>query len=212
MRTQSGASQAVSDVLVGDVWLCSGQSNMELPVSRSLNAAREIAGAANDSIRVLSVAHANSPTPLKHFQRRSPGRLPRTRGTFADFSAACYYFARELQKSVPVPMGLIHSSFGGSSIEPWFSEAGLRALGGYDERLDLLRLYAQDPQAGMQGFAESMGALVAVARTCRLKPLENAKRPTRSNGTTFRCPCAIGKPGALPNSRTTMAWSGFGAA
>lgn len=152
VRTQSGASQAVSDVLVGDVWLCSGQSNMELPVSRSLNAAREISGAANDSIRILSVAHASSPTPLQHFQTPVSWQAAQP-NNIADFSAACYYFARELQKSVPVPLGLIHSSFGGSSIEPWLSEAGLRALGGYDERLDLLRLYAQDPQAGMQGFA-----------------------------------------------------------
>ncbi len=152
VRTQSGARQAVSDVLVGDVWLCSGQSNMELPVSRSLNAAREIAGAAKDSIRILSVAHASSPAPLRHFLSPVSWQAAQP-DTIADFSAACYYFARELQKSVPAPLGLIHSSFGGSSIEPWLSEAGLRAVGGYDERLDLLRLYAQDPQAGMQGFA-----------------------------------------------------------
>jgi len=152
-RTQSGAGQMISDLLVGDVWLCSGQSNMELPVSRSLNAAREIDGSTNNLIRVLSVAHASSPTPLRHFQTPVSWQAAQP-DTIRDFSAACFYFARELQKSVAVPLGLIHASFGGSSIEPWLSEAGLRSLGGYDERLDLLRLYSRDPQAGTRGLGD----------------------------------------------------------
>ncbi len=153
VRTQSGANQSISDLLVGDVWLCSGQSNMELPVSRSLDAEREINGSANDRIRVLTVQHASSPAPLQHFA--SPvAWLAAQPSTIRDFSAACYYFARELQKSVSVPLGLIHASFGGSSIEPWLSESALRKIGGYDERLDLLRLYAHDPQAGTQGLAD----------------------------------------------------------
>jgi sialate O-acetylesterase len=153
VRTPSGAGQSISDLLVGDVWLCSGQSNMELPVTRSLSAAREISASANDSIRVLTVAHASSAVPLEEFSAPVSWHAAGP-ATIGDFSAVCYYFARELQKSVPVPMGLIHSSFGGSRIEPWLSEAGLRAAGGYDERLDLLRLYAHDPDAGNLGFAE----------------------------------------------------------
>jgi sialate O-acetylesterase len=153
VRTQSGASQSVSDLLVGDVWLCSGQSNMELPVSRTLNAAREISGSSSKSIRILTVAHASSPVPLEEFSAPVAWQAAEP-ATIGDFSAACYYFARELQKSESVPMGLIHSSFGGSSIEPWLSEAGLRALGGFDERLDLLRLYARDSNAGNEGMAD----------------------------------------------------------
>ena len=153
VRTRSGASQVISDVLVGDVWLCSGQSNMELPVSSSLNASREIADSAHPLIRVLTVSHAANPTPLDTFSVPVAWHTAEP-NVIRDFSAACYYFARELQKSLPVPMGLIHSSFGGSGIESWFSEAGLRALGGFDERLDLLRLYARDLPAGNQGFAD----------------------------------------------------------
>lgn len=153
VHTQSGAGQSAADVLVGDVWLCSGQSNMELPVSATLNASREIAGSANDSIRVLAVAHAASPAPLGQFS--SPVAWSAAApASIRDFSAACYYFARELQKSVHVPMGLIQSAFNGSSIEPWLGEKGLRALGGFDQRLDLLRLYAKDPNAGNRGFAD----------------------------------------------------------
>jgi len=147
--TDSGARQAASDILVGDVWLCSGQSNMELQVRRARNAAGEIAGAANDRIRLLSVAHDGSPAPRAHFitpvtwSAASPETVP-------DFSAACYFFARELQRDVDVPMGLISSSWGGSRIEPWIDAAQLRALGGFDEDLDLLTLYARDPAAGNQ--------------------------------------------------------------
>lgn len=152
VRTQSGAGQSVADLLVGDVWLCSGQSNMELPVSRTLDAAREIAASANDRIRVLSVTHANNALPLEHFSEPVAWAAAAP-ATIREFSAACYYFARELQKSVAVPLGLIHSSWGGTGIETWIGEAGLRAHGGFDERLDLLRVYARDPDAGNQGLA-----------------------------------------------------------
>jgi sialate O-acetylesterase len=152
LRTGSGERRTISDLLVGDVWLCSGQSNMELPVSRTLDAEREIAGSANDRIRVLSVAHASSAVPLAHFADTDAWAAAAP-ATIRGFSAACYYFARELQKSVPVPMGLIHSSWGGSGIETWISDAGLRAQGAFDQRLDLLRLYTHDPEAGNQGLA-----------------------------------------------------------
>lgn len=147
VRAASGASQSITDVLVGDVYLCSGQSNMELPVARSLDAAREIAASTKDTIRLLTVAHASAPAPLKHFEA-PVAWIAAAPDSVRDFSAACYYFARELQKSVAVPLGLIHASWGGSRIEPWISDAGLRSVGGFDARLDLLRLYARDIKAG----------------------------------------------------------------
>ena len=64
-----------------------------------------------------------------------------------DFSAACFYFARELRKTVDVPMGLIVSAWGGSRIETWMSEAALRAAGGNNDALDVLALYAERPAA-----------------------------------------------------------------
>ena len=153
VHTQSGASQSIDDILVGDVFLCSGQSNMELPVTRTLNYASEIAHSANDRIRLLTVAHATSPQPLAHFQAPVAWAAAGP-DTVGDFSAACYYFARELQKSVPVPLGLIHSSWGGSRIEPWISEHGLQKVGGFDSALDLLHVYARDPKAANDRLGE----------------------------------------------------------
>ncbi|HSZ08802.1 MAG TPA: sialate O-acetylesterase [Steroidobacteraceae bacterium] len=153
VRTQSGATQTISDILVGDVFLCSGQSNMEMPVANTLNHASEAARSTNDRIRVLTVAHATSPEPLGHFQAAIAWAAAGPE-TIGDFSAACYYFARELQKSVPVPLGLIHSSWGGSRIEPWISEQGLRRVGGFGPALDLLHVYARDPKAGNDRLGE----------------------------------------------------------
>lgn len=153
-RTRGGIEQSVADVLLGDVWLCSGQSNMEFPVENSLSAAREIAASGSDRIRLLSVAHAAHPTPLEHFADPVTWTAADP-NSIRGFSAACYYFARDLQKSVHVPMGLIEASWGGSRIEPWISAAALRAVGGLDVGLDLLDVYAADARAGN----DSMGAL-----------------------------------------------------
>ena len=142
-----GSAQTIKDVLIGDVWLCSGQSNMVLQVKRTLDSRAEIADAHNDSIRMLTVPEAISPAPLETFATPVPW-LPTTPQNVPEFSAACYYFARELQKKIAVPMGLINASWGGARIEAWLSAKALRSIGGYDEALDVLSLYATDPIAG----------------------------------------------------------------
>ena len=142
------ATQVVRDVQMGDVWLCSGQSNMELPVWRALDANSEIASAAHPRIRLFTVPQAGAVTPQAQFG--GPVRWqPATPDSVRDFSAACFYFARELQKTVDVPMGLIQAAWGGSRIEAWTSAAALRAGGGSDEALDVLALYATDTPAAL---------------------------------------------------------------
>jgi sialate O-acetylesterase len=153
-QARSGARQTLRDVLLGDVWLCSGQSNMEFPVSSALNAAREISGAGSDSIRLLSVANATSPTAQAHFLNPLAW-VAASPASVREFSAACYYFARDLQRSVRVPMGLIQATWSGSRIEPWISAAALRKLGGFEQGLGVLGDYARDPRAGN----ERMGAV-----------------------------------------------------
>jgi sialate O-acetylesterase len=148
-RFSHGHSQVARDVLVGDVYLCSGQSNMALQVHRTLNSRVEISEANNDSIRMLTVPMRTSPTALERFS--APAKwVPTTPATVVDFSAACYYFARELQKTVHVPMGLINSSRGGASIQPWMSESALHAIGGFDPDLEVLHEFATDPRAGSE--------------------------------------------------------------
>ena len=143
-----GVEQAVSDVLVGDVWLCSGQSNMELQVWRSLDARAELAGASNDRIRLFTVPQVAAVTPQAGFGQPVRWR-PVDSESVRDFSAACYFFARELQKTVDVPMGLVNAAWGGSRIQAWTSGEALRRLGGYDAELEVLARYAQDPVAAV---------------------------------------------------------------
>jgi sialate O-acetylesterase len=142
-----GRSQTVSDVLIGDVWLCSGQSNMVLQLHRSLDARAEIAGADNDRIRVLTVGETGSIRPLPEFATAVQWQ-PASAATAAEFSATCFFFARELQKTVDVPMGLVVAAWGGSRIQAWTSAEGLATLGDLDAELAVLAAYAEDPAAG----------------------------------------------------------------
>ncbi len=169
-----GAKQTISDVLVGEVWLCSGQSNMVLQVKRTLDSRAEMADAHNDRIRMLTVAEANSPTPQETFAKPSPW-LSTTPENIPEFSAACFYFARELQKKIDVPMGLINVSWGGARIEAWISASALRALGGFDETLAVLALYARDPLAGRRALGRNLGGVVACAsgRRCGRRTVES---------------------------------------
>jgi sialate O-acetylesterase len=147
VRTQSGQVQTVNDVLVGDVWLCSGQSNMVLQVHRALDSRSEIANSATDAIRMLTVPETTSARPLDQFMQPVAWKVA-SPSTVPDFSAACFYFARELRKTVDVPMGLIVSAWGGSRIQAWMSEAALRGVAGFQDALDVLALYRQRPAAG----------------------------------------------------------------
>ena len=81
---------------------------------------------------------------------------PATPDAVRDFSAACFYFARELQRTVDVPMGLIQAAWGGSRIEAWTRADALRGQGGMDESLDILARSARDP-----GGTRSLGPLLA---------------------------------------------------
>lgn len=146
VRTGSGAALTVSDVLVGDVFLCAGQSNMELPVGQSRNGAFAAARSANDRIRLLTVPKTGKPIPAAVFETAPPWQVAGPQ-TVRTFSAACYYFGREVQEMQRVPVGLVNASWGGTAIEPWIGESGLRPVGGFDARLDLLRLYARDEDA-----------------------------------------------------------------
>ena len=112
---------ALDDVLVGEVWLCSGQSNMEMVVASCTNAQEEIAAANYPQIRHIKVPKLTASVPAKDFPGEWQVCSPETAG---GFTACGYFMARELQKKLNVPVGLLHSSWGGTRIEPWTTPAG----------------------------------------------------------------------------------------
>jgi sialate O-acetylesterase len=146
-------TQTVNDVLIGDVWLCSGQSNMEWPVRNTLSADSEVALSANDRIRQVTIARVNSPAPRTDFDAPLEWQVagPATTG---NFSATCYYFVRELQKTVDVPQGIVSSNWGGSRIEPWISESALRGVGDHKRAFDLLGEYQADKPLAFRHWGE----------------------------------------------------------
>jgi sialate O-acetylesterase len=114
-----GASYVISDVLVGEVWVCSGQSNMEWPLQSSRNGAKEVKQAHFPAIRLFTVPHRPSRTPETEIAGAAwCACLPET---VANFSAVAYYFAREIQSRLNIPIGLIHTSWGGTIAEAWTS-------------------------------------------------------------------------------------------
>jgi sialate O-acetylesterase len=104
------------DILVGEVWVCSGQSNMEWNVSNSTNSDLEIPAAKHPNIRVITVTGQGSQTPVEDCDGKWE---PVTPETIKDFSAVAYFFGRELEDHIGVPIGLIDNAWGGSACDAW---------------------------------------------------------------------------------------------
>ena len=141
-------TQTLNDILIGDVWLCSGQSNMEFGLRQVTNAETEVANSADPNMRLLlvgrrSLSHSDdSALPAGSvWQASGPATTP-------NFGAACYFMGQELRRTQQVPIGLISSSWGGSIIEDWLSEASLRRAGDYAEALEMLAAYDASPDNG----------------------------------------------------------------
>ncbi|MDX1927808.1 MAG: sialate O-acetylesterase [Pirellulaceae bacterium] len=115
----------IKDVLVGEVWVCSGQSNMEWPVAASTNAQQEIADAKYPLIRHIKVPLTQSTLPLDDFKSSWQVCSPETAG---GFTACGYFMARKLQKELDVPVGLVNSSWGGTRVEPWTPPVGFERV------------------------------------------------------------------------------------
>lgn len=121
----------LTDILVGEVWLASGQSNMEMGIQQINNARQEIAEANYPQIRLFLVARKNSGVPLTDVDAEWKVCTPQTiveGGGMSGFSAVQYFFGRELYKKLNVPIGLIDSSWGGTRIEPWTPLCGYQAV------------------------------------------------------------------------------------
>ena len=115
-------SITINNVLVGEVWLCSGQSNMDFQLSRAANAKEAVAAAGDPELRLFTVPRSVMDTP----QADAPGTWKESSPeTAAGFSAVAYFFGRDLRRTLKVPVGLINSSVGGTPAEAWTSHAAL---------------------------------------------------------------------------------------
>ncbi len=149
--TDASGTTTLANILVGDVFLCGGQSNMELAVDRALDVWNQLRLAADDGTRLLMVPKTTAPVPQTAFGSPVAWKAA-DRTSVAEFSAACFYMAKSLRKADPAtPVGLIHANWGGSAARAWYDPQGAVAREGTAEP-DLLKLYARDPYAATQSF------------------------------------------------------------
>lgn len=121
--TQGDQTLTKKNVVVGDVWLCGGQSNMQWEVHQSAGAEEAIAAGKNPNIRLYTVSREGAPAPRSEVN--GSGWAEATPDTVKTFSAVGYYFGRDLQKAVDVPIGLISSNIGGTTAERWMSKEAI---------------------------------------------------------------------------------------
>jgi len=127
ITVSDGKTLRLKNVMIGEVWVCSGQSNMEMPMKGYMNqpilgSNEAIASSLNPSIRLFTVKKATSLQPLDDFSGAWNTCEP---PNVSEFSATAYFFGLMLNKALNVPVGLINTSWGGTRIEPWISEAGI---------------------------------------------------------------------------------------
>ena len=115
----------LTNVLVGEVWICSGQSNMQWTVRQSSNADKAIAASSLPAIRLISVPRTPVAKPQQDFVGKWEVCGPET---VAQFSAVGFFFGRELLQNLNVPIGLINTSYGGTPVEAWTSMASLESV------------------------------------------------------------------------------------
>jgi sialate O-acetylesterase len=114
---------SIKNVAVGEVWLASGQSNMEWTVAKSADADKEVAACNFPDIRVFTVTRKGSASPLDDVTGKWEVATPQTAG---GFSAVGYFFSREVHQKLKIPVGLIHSSWGGTPVETWMPPSAMK--------------------------------------------------------------------------------------
>jgi len=116
---QGSTKVTLHDIVVGDVWLCAGQSNMEFPLRRDQAGPAEVAAAHDPLIRQLRIEYAVADAPVE--TAPTSGWHAASPATAASFTAVGYYFAQELRREIGIPIGLLDNARGGSPIESWLS-------------------------------------------------------------------------------------------
>lgn len=127
------------NILIGEVWLCSGQSNMEMPLDgwgKINDYEKEISNANFPKIRLFQAKRTASNQPLEDIETTSDGWQVCSPTTISNFSATAYFFGKNLNENLNVPIGLIHTSWGGTLAEAWTSEQSLKLMTEFIEPIE----------------------------------------------------------------------------
>ena len=145
---------SLSDILVGDVFLCSGQSNMEFSYKLSSGSwgGRDLKVEPN--IRIFNIRHDSSEKPLANLSHPAQWQIAGP-GVTDEYSAVCYQMSRKIAESQKVPVGMIDSYWGGTPIQTWMSEEALKSVPNYESGLKQLNAHAKDPTGTESRWLES---------------------------------------------------------
>ena len=170
--------KVIRDILVGDVWLCSGQSNMQFPLdghwARALHARREVAAAGYPLIRLLKVPRTNTPEPQRDMDASWMVCSP---ATAKDFSAVAYFFGRDLFQRIHVPIGLIDSSYGGTVIQSWTPMSALRRTPALHGDVAWFKVAKRRYKLQLAHYRQVMKAWTEATRQARAKGKSAPARP-----------------------------------
>lgn len=166
ITVSDGEKLVFNNVLSGEVWICSGQSNMEMPVAgwgKVLNYEQEVADANYPSIRLLQVKKTVAFTPRDNVDMNMNGWQECSSATVPEFSSVAYFYARHLSKELNVPIGVIDCTWGGTPAESWTSHQTLKQVMGFQEKMadmekagfgreKLIELYHREMDEWLQQF------------------------------------------------------------
>jgi sialate O-acetylesterase len=147
IEISDGKKTILENVMVGEVWLCSGQSNMEMPLGgwgKIANSEQEINSANYPDIRLLQVSKTLSTKPLTDLEVTNGGWVACSPKTVEEFSSVAYFFGRDLYKMMKIPIGLINTSWGGTIAEAWTSGSSLKTMPDFKPAVDKMEQTAVD--------------------------------------------------------------------
>ena len=163
-----GSSVTLQDVLIGEVWFCAGQSNMQMPMEswRAVRINQEDINGSDryPDLRVLQLSRATGMCERESFSADFGGWQPSSSRTVRNFSAIAWYFGRRLQETLKLPVGLIHSSWGGTIIEAWMSAGALKDFPENAEKLAEMKALSEDPDERQKTYWGEMMKLLREAR------------------------------------------------
>lgn len=188
----AGQSATRKDVMVGDVFLCSGQSNMEFAVKHATNAFNDTMSSANPLIRFANIGQDSRAAQQADFNKPVAWRVAGP-ASIGDASAVCYHMAKSLQARYKIPVGFINASWGGTTIQGWISPSSLRGLPDYRAGIDTLAQYAADPAKGMaldaarlESWFEQQDPATAAQRAWAAPAFDDAAWPSIKVGARWR--------------------------
>lgn len=190
--------KSIDDVLVGELWFASGQSNMAFPVSRSHQATEDIAESDHPGIRMFIAKLTPASTPQKNIGGSwsvcSPATVPK-------FSAVAYFFALELHRELGVPVGIINSSWGGKPVETFTSREALASIPEGQQQLEKLNqaIAAFDPEKAQKQYKSALVKYETALAAWKEVPKAERKRQPKKPKLKRNPAATEGRPGTLYN-------------